>query len=164
MLTPVRRRLAALALVLLVPALGACDFAYQTDKVYQPAVGVNDRAGTVDVLGAVVVSATDGSGTFIASLVNKDAEETITLTSVTGTTGLQVQLVSPVEVKPGTLVNLADKGVASVGGESVVAGAFVRLTLTFDNGQKTEINAPVVDRAEEFSEVRPAIPSSSSTP
>ena len=74
MLTPVRRRLAALALVLLVPGLGACQ--YQTDQVYQPGVGVNNRDGTVDVLGAVVVSSTDGKGTFVASLVNQDLEET----------------------------------------------------------------------------------------
>jgi len=71
MLTPVRRRLAALALVLLVPSLGACGFGYQTDKVYQPAVGVNNRSGAVAVLGAVVVSGSDGSGTFVTSLVNK---------------------------------------------------------------------------------------------
>ena len=33
--------------------------------------GVNNRAGTVDVLGAVVVSTTNGQGTFVSSLVNK---------------------------------------------------------------------------------------------
>jgi len=40
----------------------------------------------------------------------------------------------------------------------------VRLTLEFDNGQKTTVNVPIVDRDEEFSEIRPAIPSSSATP
>lgn len=164
MLTPVRRRLATLAMLLLIPSLGACGSGHQTDQVYQPGVGVNDRAGTVDVLGAVVVSGTDGSGTFVASLVNKDTEEPITLTSVTGDSGLQVQLVSPVEVEQGSLVNLAEMGAVSVSGESIVAGGFARLTLTFDNGQKTEVNAPLVDRNEEFSGVRPAIPSSSATP
>ena len=82
MLTPVRRRLAVVAAVLLVPSLGACQ--YQTDKVYQPGVGVNNRDGTVDVLGAVVVSSTEGKGTFVASLANQDLEQTETLTGITG--------------------------------------------------------------------------------
>jgi hypothetical protein len=164
MLTPVRRRLAALAMVVLVPSLGACGFGYQTDQVYQPGVGVNNRAGTVDILGAVVVSGTDGSGTFVASLVNKDTEQPITLTSVTGDSGLQVQLVAPVQIGADSLVNLADKGAVSVSGETITPGDFARVTLVFDNGQKSVVNAPVVDRSEEFSGVRPAIPSSSATP
>ena len=81
MLTSARRRLAAVALVLLVPLLGACGFGYQTDQVYQPSVGVNDRDGTVDVLGAVVVSSADGQGTFVASLVNKDQSRSPTPSS-----------------------------------------------------------------------------------
>jgi hypothetical protein len=162
MLTPVRSRLATLAMVLLVPALGAC--AYQTDQVYQPAVGVNDRSGTVDVLAAVVVSGSDGSGTFIASLVNKDQSQPVTLVSVTGPSGVKTQLVAPVKVAPDTLVNLADLGAASVSGDGVQAGSFVRLKLQFDNGQQTTVNAPVVDRTEEYSGVRAAIPSSSPTP
>lgn len=162
MLTPVRRRLAALALALLVPTVGAC--AYQTDQVYQPGVGVNNRAGTVDVLGSVVVSGSEGSGTFIASLANKDQKETATLTSVKGADGLTVQLVARVEVKADSLVNMADLGAVSVSGASVKAGGFARLTLTFDTGQKTTLNVPVVDRNEEFSGVRSAMPSSSPTP
>lgn len=162
MLTPLRRRLAVLALVLLVPTIGAC--AYQTDQVYQPGVGVNNRSGTVDVLGSVVVSGTDGSGTFIASLVNKDLAKTATLVAVKGADGLTVQLVAPVEVKPDSLVNMADLGAVSLSGESVKAGNFVRLVLTFDTGQETSLNVPVVDRNGEFSGVRPAIPSGSPTP
>lgn len=162
MLTPVRRRIAALALVLLVPTTGACT--YQTDQVYQPGVGVNDRSETVDVLGAVVVSGAEGSGTFIASLVNKDLEESATLTSVTAEEGLTAQLIAPVEVKKESLVNMADLGAVSVSGERAAAGNFVRITLTFDTGQETSVNVPVVDRAEEFSGVRAAIPSGSPAP
>ena len=162
MLTPVRRRIAALALVLLVPTTGACT--YQTDQVYQPGVGTNDRSETVDVLGAVVVSGTEGSGTFIASLVNKDLEESATLTSVTAEEGLTAQLIAPVEVKKESLVNMADLGAVSVSGERAAVGNFVRITLTFDTGQETSVNVPVVDRAEEFSGVRAAIPSGSPAP
>ena len=162
MLTPTRRRLAAVAMALLVPTLGACGFGYQTDQVYQPGVGVNNRDGSVDVLGAVVVSSTDGEGTFVASLVNKsDTDDS--LESMTGE-DLQVQLSAPVEVKADTLVNLADTGAVSVTGDSVEPGKFVRLTLQFEGGQTTEVNAPVVPDEDEFSEVEPASPESESSP
>jgi hypothetical protein len=161
---PLRRRLAALAMVLLVPGLAACGFNEQTDQVYQPAVGVNNRSGVVDVLGAVVVSGSDGSGTFSASLVNKDQTDAATLASVTGPTGVQIQLTQLAKVEPDSLSNLADIGAVSVSGDDVKAGNFIRMTLQFDTGQETTLNVPVVDRAQEFSQVRPAIPSSSATP
>ena len=129
MANPARRRprLAAVFLVILVPVLGACGFNYQTDQVYQPSVGVNNREGTVDVLGAVVVSGTDGDGTFVASLVNKDQDKTQTLTAIKGADGIEVTLVKPVEVPPGQLVNLAEMGAASVHGHAIQAGGFARL-------------------------------------
>ncbi len=161
MLTPVRRRLAALALVLLVPGLGACT--QQTDQVYQPSVGVNNRDGTVDVLGAVVVSSTDGKGTFVASLVNSDLEKADQLGGVTGD-GVEVQLSGPIEIQAESLVNLADTGAASVTGEGVEPGRFVRLTLTFASGQETELNVPVVEDSEPFSDIEPARPSTSAAP
>ena len=61
-----RRRIAAASLVLLVPVLAACSSSeYQTDQVYQPGVGVNERSGTVDVLGAVVVRTSEGEGSHV---------------------------------------------------------------------------------------------------
>ena len=170
MLTPVRRRLVALAVVLLVPLVGGCGMGgfageeYQTDQVYQPAVGTNNRSGTVDVLGAVVVSGSEGSGTFVTTLVNKDLKEPATLTKVTGASGLTIQVTKTVTVGPDGLTNLAEMGAVSISGDDVRAGGFARLTLEFDTGQTTEVNAPIVDKAEEFSDVRAAIPSSSPAP
>ena len=160
MLRPVRRRVATVALVLLVPLLGACGFGAQTDQVYQPAVGTNDHKGQVDVLGAVVVSAVKGTGTFVASLDNKNPRKDITLTSVEGSEGIEPQLVAPVKIEAGTMVNLADIGAVRVTGEGVEAGGFARLTLTFDTGQTSEVNAPIVAKVGPYSEVKPAIPSS----
>ena len=60
------------ALVLAASALTSCGFDYATDRVYTPGAGTNDRDGSVDVLGAVVVSAEDGSGTLVASFSNDD--------------------------------------------------------------------------------------------
>lgn len=163
MLTSTRRRLAAVAMVLLVPSLGACGFGYQTDQVYQPGVGVNNRDGTVDVLGAVVVTASDGRGTFVASLVNKDTENDDTLVSVTGE-DLQARVSAPVDVAAGTLVNLADTGAVGVDGETIMPGKFARLELQFESGQTTEVNVPVVPREEEYNEVELAESSGSSSP
>lgn len=161
MLTSHRRRLASASLVLLVPLVGACGFSAQTDQVYQPAVGTNVRSGTVDILGAVVVSGSDGSGTFVASLVNKDLAKDATLTSVTATDGTQAQLISPVKVGPDALVNLANLGAVRVGGPQVTAGRWTRLTLGFDTGQKTEVNTPIVTRDAVYSGVSPAVPAPS---
>jgi hypothetical protein len=166
MLRPVRRRLAALAVVALVPALGGCGIAgfagseYQTDQVYQPGVGVNDKSGTVDVLGAVVVTSSEGEGTLVASFVNQDRSETAALTEVTGD-GFETQLTEPVELRAQNLVNLADTGAISVTGEDIVPGKFVRLTLAFDSGQKTPMNIPVVSNDAEYADITPAEPSGS---
>ena len=162
MLTPARRRLAALALALVLPALGGCK--YQTDQVYQPAVGVNERQGDVDILGAVVVSGTAGSGIFVASLANKDADKPATLSAVTGPKGYTITVAKPVTVGPEALVNMSKLGAVQVNGPDVAAGGFVRLTLNFDTGQSTEVNVPIVDKNEEFSEISPVLPSASATP
>jgi len=163
MLTSTRRRLAAGAMVLLVPVLGACGFNEQTDQVYQPAVGSDNRAGNVDVLGAVVVSSLNGEGTFVASLVNNNQDKDDTLVTMTGT-GTDVSLTAPVKVPAGDLVNLADTGAVSVTGETVQPGKFVRLTLTFESGQKTRMNVPVVPYSGVFNDVRLATPKSTPAP
>ena len=170
MSTPVRRRLrhvlAGASLALLLPALAACGFNYQTDQVYQPSVGVNNRDGNVDVLGAVVVSGIDGQGTLVASLANKDETKSDTLTAVDpadSSAGLTTHLEAPVEVKPGALVNLADTGSVSVSGSPVIPGAFARLVLKFQSGQETEINVPVVPQRDFYSDIEPANPSPSAS-
>jgi hypothetical protein len=151
-----RRRLAAATLVLLVPALAACSsFEYQTDQVYQPGVGVNDRSGTVDVLGAVVVRTSEGEGTLVASLVNTDPEQEDSLTTVSGD-GLETDVVSPVDLAPDSLLNLAEEGAVMVNGDRVAPGNWVRMTLEFESGQQTEINVPVVSRTGEFADVSSA--------
>jgi hypothetical protein len=166
--TTVRRRLAAASLVILVPALGACGgFNYQTDQVYQPGVGVNDQSGQVGVLGAVVVSGIDGQGTLVTSLANDSSDQTDSLTTVTPTdpnAGLTVRVTAPVEIKPRSLVNLADTGAISVSGDSVKPGGYVRLTLQFQSGQSTSVNVPVVPQTGEYGDIEPASPSGSASP
>ena len=162
-----RQVLAAASLVLAVPVLGGCGFGIQTDQVYQPSVGVNDRSSTVDVLGAVVVSGLDGQGTLVASLVNKSETTSDTLTSVTATdtsSGITAKLEEPIEVAPGTLVNLADKGAISVTGASITAGGFADLQLKFASGEQLDMDIPIVDQSGYYADIEPAHPSPSATP
>lgn len=139
-------RRAAFAALLLAPVLAACGFNAQTDQVYQPATGVNDRDGSVDVLNALIVSAEDGSGTFVATLVNNDQSERDELTGVTGD-GVTARIApksDPIEVPADGLANLAESGAVTVTGEAVKAGDFVSVTLTFASGQSTTVKVPVV--------------------
>ncbi|MEP6816542.1 MAG: hypothetical protein ABI873_13430 [Marmoricola sp.] len=142
-----RRRVAVAALVLTTPALTACGLGFnaQTDKVYQPAVGTNNRSGEVAVLGALVVSAQPGSGVFIASLVNNS---TTTADQLTGIQGAGVQVATGVHpaIPVGGLVNLASGtiGGVSVRGRTVKAGGYVTVRLTFANADPVTVEVPVV--------------------
>ncbi|MGO4255578.1 hypothetical protein [Marmoricola sp. RAF53] len=151
MKSPSRRR-AALAALLLAPTLAACGFNVQTDQVYQPAEGVNNRAGQVDILNATVVSGTDGSGTFAGTLVNNSQKDADQLTEVSGE-GLDVTLPEPIDIPAGGLVNLADEGTVSVEGESVVPGGYVMMTFVFANGQSTTVQVPVVVHGGDYADV-----------
>ena len=72
----------AAAVVALAAPLSSCGFDYATDRDYTPGSGANDREGEVDVLSAVVVSAAEGSGTFVASFSNNTPDEEQTFTAV----------------------------------------------------------------------------------
>jgi hypothetical protein len=144
---PLRRTLALAIGVLAAcaPVLTSCAFDYATDRIYTPATGVNNREGSVDVLGAVIVSADDGSGMFIASFANNDSLEPATVEELQGVD--QSQLTAggfpPIEVPPGELVNLADEGGIPVNGE-FAAGDFVPVAVQFDRGDPVEMDVPVV--------------------
>lgn len=140
-MTPLRR-IAALALLLLVPVLGACGFNAQTDQDYQPAEGVNNRDGQIDVLNALVVSGEKGSGTFVATLVNKSQDEDDALVNITGQDVAGVD--QRIEVPAAGLVNLADEGEIALRGSRIQPGNFISLRLVFDSGQRTTVKVPVV--------------------
>ena len=62
---------------------------------------MNDSSGSVAVMNAVIVSGTDGQGTFVASLVNRiDAGED-ELTAISG--DAESEVLSPITIKPDTL-------------------------------------------------------------
>ncbi|WP_372729231.1 hypothetical protein [Nocardioides sp.] len=138
--------LALSALVLAAPALSSCGFNYATDIDYTPAAGVHNRDAVVDVLGAVVVSAQDGSGTFIASLSNNDQREPMTFDFLAGSGGttLTAEEFEAISIARGGFVNLAEEGGIELTGE-FGAGDFVPLTVGFGNGERVTLQVPVVD-------------------
>lgn len=144
----VRRSITA---VVAVPVLSlgtaACGFDAPTDQIYNPAVGVSDQSGEVDVLNVVIVSAEDGSGTVVASFANNDIENDDALADVTGEDA-EVQVGGDTEIPAAGYLNLSD-GSLQVSGEGVTPGATVGLTFDFDRAEPITLQAPVVEQSSE---------------
>ncbi len=157
--TPVPRRrrqhAAAFAVaVLCAGLLGGCGFTDATERVYTPANGANENPAETEVavLGAVIVSTTPGSGSFVATISNKSTEEPVSLNAVAGTdedASVAAGQFVALPVAPTAFINLADTGGIPVTGD-LAAGDFVRLNLGFDNGDRITINVPVVANAGDF--------------
>jgi len=142
------RRTTALALgglVLASPMLTSCGFDYATDRVNTVANGVNQRDASVDVLGAVIVSAQDNSGTFIATFSNNSQSRKNSVDSLAGADGntIQAESFSPIDLAPGGMVNLAQQGGIPVSG-TFKAGDFVPVTVTFGSGERVSLKVLVV--------------------
>jgi hypothetical protein len=156
-----QKALAAAAALLAVPALSACgvNFGAQTDQVYTPADGENHREGTIDVLNALIISETPGTGRLIAALSNNDTEGADALTGVTGAQeSSEVTFQVPgVEIPEGQLVQLASDDVEPVvvsgDEEAIRPGKFVRLTFEFQNADAATLNVPVLEPGETYADV-----------
>jgi hypothetical protein len=167
----VRRRIALAVLPLAILLLTSCtvNFNEQTDKVYNPSAGVDDRSGEVDVLNALVVSGSEGSGTVVATLVNNDQARADKLREVTGSgpdASLKVTTGGDTTIANGGLLNLATDGRIAVRGDAVQAGRLVTLTFTFERAKAITVDAPVVARTAQYADVRVpgAAPSASASP
>ncbi len=136
----------AAAVLALAAPLSSCGFDYATERDYTPAGGANNRSGVVDILSAVVVSAADGSGTFVASLSNNDDTEAQTFTAVSGGDEVTVDAAEfdPVSIAAGGLVNLADPAADIVVTGDFAAGDSLPLAIDFGNGERIMLNVPVV--------------------
>jgi hypothetical protein len=139
----------------------SCGFDRPTDQVYTPGVGVNERSGQVDVLHALIVSDSEGSGTVVASLANNDTDEGDSLTRIAGSgedSSLSVTLDGPVDIPAGGAVQLLDETEVAAEGKSVESGSFVELTFSFERGENVTVQVPVVARRGDFADV--PVPSS----
>ena len=161
-MTPVnlRRSLAAGTVALAAAAvLTACGFNYPTDRISNLTVGTNYRDGNVSVLNAVVVSAADNSGTFIATFVN-NTDQPQQVTNITGDGEVTGVDVTPLTIKPKGLVNLADGGGYAVTG-TFSPGDIVHLTFSLGDGSTFPLEVPVVLEAGDFAGLDTATPSAS---
>ena len=146
-----RLTLLAAGALLASPLLGGCGFDYQTDRVNTISAGINDRDGSVDVLGAVVIAGEDDLGLFAATLVNNDTAEPVTLEGLQPNEQLApADDAEPVEVPADGRVSLFETGGIEVSG-AFGAGDFVDVTLSFSNGQTTSISIPVVTPCRQYS-------------
>ncbi|WP_344304244.1 hypothetical protein [Nocardioides bigeumensis] len=146
---PRRRRTTALVVgALAASALTSCGFDAATDRPYTPGVGVSDQDGQIDVLSAVVVSSAPGQGRFVASLSNGDQRDSGTFDSLAPAGGSDVEAAEfePIEVGPGSLVNLVDVEPITLTGD-FEAGDFVTVTIGFSSGESSTMDVPVVDNA-----------------
>jgi hypothetical protein len=144
----------AIGALLLAAPLSSCGFDLATDRIYTPAAGTNNRDASVDVLGAAIVSAESGSGTFIATFVNNDLEEEATVDGLTPAADADATVgdFAPITVPPNGLVNLAadDQGGVPVTGDGVNAGGVLSMTVQLSGGQVVELDVPVVTNCGEF--------------
>jgi len=148
-----RRSLALVSGALLLTApLAACGSAPATNRVNTITPGTSDRDGTVDVLNAVIVSAEQGSGVLITTLVNNDNDEGASLDSVAADDEtVQVGEFSAISIDPNGFVNLAAEGQEGIPVEGeLAAGDVVPLTLQLSGGQVVQLNVPVVWNCQEF--------------
>lgn len=142
----------AVGALLLAAPLSSCGFDNATEREYTPAAGANNRDASVDVLNAVIVSAEEGSGTFVATFVNNDVSEDGTIEAMTpGVDTARIDDFSPITVDPGGLVYLGAEGEEGVAVEGEFGpGATLPLTLQLSGGQVVEITVPVVSNCHEF--------------
>lgn len=146
-----RRTLALATTSFLLVLLSGCGLNFATDMPYTPAAGTYNQDGSVDVLNAVIVATEDGSGTFIAALANNDGEESATFEALEGIDQAQLtaELASPIEIPADGLVNLAEEGGVEVTGEFAL-GDFVPVSVQFGNGERVELDVPVVTNCGDF--------------
>jgi hypothetical protein len=142
------RPLATAAAVLALAApLTSCGFDYATEREYDVNGAAENREGTVDVLSAVVVSAAEGSGTFVASFSNNDDGEEQSFTAISGDEGETIEAAEfePVAIPAGGLVNLAEPPAEIVLTGDFSAGERVAVALDFGNGERIALDVPVVN-------------------
>jgi hypothetical protein len=134
--------LTAGALVLSLGGLTSCGFDLATDRPYQPAAGTNGETGDVRVLSALIVAAQPNEGTLVVTLVSGTDDEQ-SLTDV-ASDDLEVTDFDPIAVPPRGHVSLAADGDGVLVSGDFDAGRLLPVTFTFDNGDTTSFDVPVV--------------------
>lgn len=140
----------ASATVLLAATLSACGFNPATDRVNTISHGVNDRDMDVDILGALFVSSVSGQGTFQGNLVNNtDTDNALSSITLGEGEGAEEILEDQVDIPAKEGVNLEETALKATSPE-LIAGRFITVNLTFDNGDQATMDVPVMAACYEF--------------
>ncbi|MEP6527200.1 MAG: hypothetical protein ABJA86_08545 [Nocardioidaceae bacterium] len=160
---------AALATILVTGLSAGCstNFDAQTNRIYQPAAGSNNRDGDVYVLNALLVTDGTGLGTISAGLVDEAAQDDALIgVSADSPAGNRVQgmiLTRRVDLPSLKLVQLSDAGdVILSAGKPLNVGGIINVTFTFRNAGPVTLELPIVTNTGDFARV--PVPTPSATP
>lgn len=157
------RRLAVPALVgLALPLLAGCaqGFGAQTNQLYQPGPGLENRSSDVYVINAVIVTNGTGNGTLVAALMNQvhpgDRLVSTTATTSTGkaltvTGGSGTLLPTLMSVQLNDLASGGFGGIRLTG--TLTAGTIATMTFTFLHAAPVTMDVPVVTQSDQFTSV-----------
>jgi hypothetical protein len=141
------RTTGALAVALL--ALTSCGFDLATNQPYQPGVGSQELSGSVKVLAAVIVAAQPNEGTLVATLVSPATDEDGGALTGAASAELTFEPFDPIDIDVRSATNLAEEGGLLVSGD-FDAGDVLPVTFTFDDGDESRLNIPVVRACDEY--------------
>ena len=164
-----QRSLAGCIAVIAIALVAGCSssFKAQTEQIYQPAIGSDNREGDVYVLDALVVSDGTGLGTIAAGLVNEVVRRGDALVGVRADSpaGNQVRgmiLTQQVRLPSLQLVQLADSGdVILSANKPLDVGGSITVTFTFRNAAPITLDLPIVKNTGDFAHVPVPTPSAS---
>jgi copper(I)-binding protein len=164
-----RRSLAGCIAALATALVAGCSASFdaQTNQIYQPAVGSNNRDGDVYVLNALVVTDGTGLGTISAGLVNEvTRDDALVAVSPDSSAGKRVQgmiLTHRVRLPSLQLVQLSDAGhVILSAARPLNVGGWITVTFTFRNAAPVTLDLPIVMNTGDFARV--PVPTPSATP
>jgi hypothetical protein len=150
-----QRALAVAGLVAVaVPMLSSCGFNSATENPNVIANGGYHVEGDVHVMAARIVTPSQGTGTFVATISADPESDGATLTGITGD-GITAARFTPIEVQSNGSVNLFTEGGIAVTGD-FAAGENIPLTLTFQGGDSIDVGAVVVKQCYEYADVKTA--------
>ncbi|GAA3828768.1 hypothetical protein [Nocardioides panacisoli] len=146
---------ALLLTVALGATLSACGGAddFPTNRINQLAAGANYRDGDVKLLGIRVLSSAAGEGRVIGSVDNDSTDGSASLTGITNTDGSAFTIgFQPLEIKADTAVSLSAQGGLPVTGD-FKAGDVLSLEFAFADGEKAQLEVPVVKNCYQYTAV-----------
>ncbi len=149
----------SVVLTAVVFALGGCGagFNAETDQPFNPGAGINDRAGTIYLLNAIVVADDKGAGTLVATLANESGKDdkllSVTATDATGTIISVSMPNGAVDLPAGQAVQLLTNNDVTFNSPLLKPGFGANLSFEFEKAAAIRINVPVTGRLAEFSTV-----------